>query len=257
MLRYRVFPTLAVICVISSMLACNLPGGAAAPGAASSSSEPAPQTSAGHACSNPLYPVIIGATWTYTLSGITTDTYTHSITAVTDTGFTDKDVFTSGVTRTGEWKCEDGTLIALSPESGPSGAVQTSQMTATFHTTEMNGVTLPAAVKTGDSWTQNFTLEGTQSIGGQQADAKLKTAYACTAGGTESVTVPAGTFDALRVDCKIDATITVTMNGVEVPTSLSSTAAIWYAPGVGQVKVENAISNVGNSTIELTAYTIP
>lgn len=268
MVRKRILGALPVLALMLAILACNFAGAAspAAPGSESTpassqptaepASQPAPQL-AGGACSNSLYPVIMGATWTYSLSGVTTDTYTRSITAVKSDGFTDQDVFTSGVTRTGDWKCDNGTLIALSPDSSASATVLTSKTTATFHTTDMSGVTLPASIKSGDTWTQNFSIEGTQSIGGQDVAAKSKVAFACTAGGTESVIVAAGTFDAQRVDCKIDTTITVTMGGLEVPTNLSSDASMWYAPNVGLVKLENAISGVGNSTTELTSYKIP
>ena len=109
----------------------------------------------------------------------------------------------------------------------------------------------------GTSWMQNFTLEGTESINGQAIAAKNETAYSCTAGATESVTVPAGTFNAVHVDCQADITITVTLNGVEVPTSITTTSAMWYASGVGMVKSDNVISGAANNIIELTGYNIP
>jgi len=71
------------------------------------------------------------------------------------------------------------------------------------------------------------------------------------------VTVPAGTFDAVRMDCKTDIAITITMNGVDVPTNVSMTSKMWYAPGIGMVKSDNVLSGDMTNTIELTAYTIP
>ena len=69
--------------------------------------------------------------------------------------------------------------------------------------------------------------------------------------------VAAGAFEALRVGCRINATITVTMSGVALPTEMASAATIWYARDVGMVKTENEVSGLGHSTIELTSYTIP
>ena len=96
-------------------------------------SQPAPQTLG--QCKNPLHPVIQGAEWTYSLSGISTGTFTRTITAVREDGFTDQDVYDSGITRTGEWKCEDGTLTALSPAEGLSSMIQSSGATVQFETT--------------------------------------------------------------------------------------------------------------------------
>jgi hypothetical protein len=236
--------------------ACNMQaaGAVPAPGEPTATS-PAPQTVG--QCSNPLQPVIAGARWDYTMSGITGGKFTRTITEVHSDGFTDQDVFDSGVTRTGEWKCDQGTLTALSPAEGMSGMVQTKGMTAEFKTTSSSGVTLPAIVRPGDSWTQSFTLEGTQTIGGTQAQSKGDTSYSCKAAGTETVVVAAGSFDAVRVGCQINGKITVIMAGVEVPTELTSAATIWYARDIGMVKTENEISGIGHSTIELTSYTIP
>jgi hypothetical protein len=191
------------------------------------------------------------------MSGISSDTFTRSIVAVSADGFTDQDVFGSGVTRTGEWRCNAGALIALNPAAGSTATVQTSGLDANFQTTALDGLTLPATVSAGDTWSQNLTIEGTQNINGVEAQSKNVVAYSCTAGGTESVTVPAGTFDALRVTCQITMDITINMSGLEVPSQISSTDTIWYAPGVGMVRTESAIAGIGGSTIELTAYSIP
>lgn len=241
------------ISLVLVMQACNLPGNAATPGA----SEAAPAPSGGQACSNPLYPVVTGASWTYAVTGLSNDTYTHSITEVRADGFTDQDTFGSGVTHTGEWKCDNGALIALSPLTGPSSAITANNMTATFKTSNMTGVTLPASVKPGDTWSQDFTIEGTQSINGQDVAAKGTVTFACTAGSNESVTVAAGTFDAMHVDCKINLAITVTMGGLPIPTSFSGDTSTWFAPGIGMVKMDGAIPNVGGSSLEMTSYNLP
>jgi hypothetical protein len=256
----RLFPILAIVALILSALACTISGGstpATAEQSSPSSEAPSGPAPTSGACANPLYPVDVGVSWTYSMSGPEVGDFTRSIIAVDANGFTDQDVFTSGVTRTGEWTCESGALIALQPTGGPSGVVQANNITAEFHTTDMSGVTLPATVNAGTSWTQNFTIEGVESIGGQDVPAKNETAYSCTGGGTESVTVPAGTFDAVRVDCQTDITITITLNDVEVPTNVSTTSTTWYASGIGMVKSDNVISGAENNTIELTAYTIP
>ena len=81
--------------------------------------------------------------------------------------------------------------------------------------------------------------------------------YACTAGDLETVTIPAGAFEALRVGCQINGTISVNMLGLNVPTQLASVATMWYARNIGMIKTENEISGIGHSTIEMTSYSIP
>jgi hypothetical protein len=247
------------VSLVLALQACNLPSNTPTPTAETSSAGAgaASVPSGGDPCSNDLYPVVKGATWTYSVSGIATDTFTHSITDVGADGFTDQDVFASGVSRTGEWKCQDGALIALSPLTGPSGAVTANNLSASFTTTDMSGVTLPAAVKSGDTWSQDFGIEGMQSVNGQQVAAKGKVAFDCAAGATESATVAAGTFDARRVDCKIKLDVSVSLGGIQIPTSFAGDATMWYAPSVGLVKMDASIPNIGSTSVELTAYNIP
>jgi hypothetical protein len=209
------------------------------------------------ACTNPYYPVVEGAQWTYSLSGITSGSFKHSIIAVRPDGFTDQDVFDSGATRTGEWKCEDGALSALSPAESLSAMIQTEGMTASYTTTSSTGVTLPAIITPGTAWTQEFTVEGTQTVSGQDLSGTGDVTYSCTAGDTETVSVPAGAFEAVRVGCQINGTISVNMLGLAVPTELTSVATMWYARGIGMVKTENEISGIGHTSIQLTAFSLP
>ena len=71
-------------------------------------------------CANAYMPVVAGASWNYTLSGAVFDTYTHSILSVNGSNFSEQDVFASGVTRQGDWACQNGDLIALNPGGGAS-----------------------------------------------------------------------------------------------------------------------------------------
>jgi len=252
--------------LVLSMLACNL-----GKGPASSGATPAPQdavnptaqapannssgSSAG-ACANPYLPIVSGATWNYKATGIVADTFVRSIVSVEAGGFTDQDVFGKGVTRQGKWTCDNGSLVALDPSSGASASVTAKNVSVDFKTTELSGVTLPAAVKAGDTWTQNTTLEGTETINGKPIPAKNKFTNTCKADGAESVTVAAGTFNAMKVDCQTVMDISLTMQGSPINTNLTFNSTIWYAEKVGMVKT--SASGTGfDSTIELTSYKIP
>ena len=146
----RLIPILSINILVISVLACNLPGLATATATEPvSPSLEAPATSspaeAAGACDNPLYPVIAGTTWSYSTTSTVLGDFTRSILAVDADGFTDQDVYSGDITRKGEWKCDQGTLIALQPDGAASAVVEANNITAEFHTTEMSGVTLPAA----------------------------------------------------------------------------------------------------------------
>jgi hypothetical protein len=283
MKKYALSILFSVVILLFSILACSIPGVPSAPVVPTSTlidinslMQPtqSPVTDQGSpatvpatmavavpvsgACANAYYPAIAGATWTYSLTGAVSDTFTRSVTAVTSDGFTDQDVFGTGTTRTGQWKCDAGSLIGLNPSSGGASAnVQAAGVNANFQTTAMDGISFPANFASGATWSQSFTIEGTQNINGQDILSRNQTANNCTAGASESVTVPAGTFTALRVDCQTAMTITVVMNGSEIPTSLNMTSASWYAQGVGMIKSVSNLADGSISTIELTTYHFP
>jgi hypothetical protein len=253
--------------LVFSMLACNLgktpdPSEPVPPTVAQGTTESAPAVateapaSGGGACANPYLPIVTGATWNYKLTGNISDTMTRSIVSVEANGFTDQDVFGTGVSRQGKWKCENGSLTALDPSNGGSASVNTENVSVDFQTTELSGVTLPATVNAGDTWTQITTLEGIETINGTQIPAKNHFVNTCTAIGVESVTVEAGTFDTLKVECKTDMAITITMQDNPIQTNLTINATNWYAENIGLVKTVSSGEKF-NSTIELTSYTIP
>ena len=267
----RFVPILAVGMLTLSALACNfgipagstqIPGGGsgnetAVPTEAPATEAPATEAPAQNAgaCQNPYLPVIVGATWDYNLTGPIPDTFTRSIVSVEANGFTDQDVFGTGITRQGKWTCDSGNLTALNP-SGNSASVNSENVIADFQTTSSSGITLPASIGSGDTWSQATTIEGTEHISNQDIPAKNEFSNSCTAAGVESVTVTAGTFDAMRFDCQTTTNITVTVLGSPIQTSLSFTATSWYAENIGLIKTVTSGSGL-DSTIELLSYTVP
>jgi hypothetical protein len=198
----------------------------------------------------------MGATWNYKMTGSTSDTFARSIAAADEGGFTDQDVFASGVTRQGKWNCENGTLTALNPSNGGSASVNAENVSVDFQTTAQSGVTLPAAINAGDAWEQALTLEGTETVSDMQIPAKNEFTNSCRAVGMESVSVEAGTFDAMRVDCVTVMKITITMQEMPVETTLTLNGGNWYVEGVGMVKSTSTGEGL-DSTIELTSFNIP
>lgn len=254
---------IAAAALLLSMLACTLgsstPQTNATQPAGVESTEVTPESSANTttgACVNPYLPVVVGATWNYKLTGQVPDTFTRSIIAADAGSFTDQDVFGTGVTRQGKWNCENGNLTALNPPSGDSASVNSENVSVDFQTTELTGATLPGTINAGDTWTQTTTLEGTETINGSQMPAKNQFSNTCTAVGVESVTVEAGTFDALRVECQTTMNITITMNDNPIETTVTFNATNWYAEKIGLLKTVSTGEGL-DSTVELTSYNIP
>lgn len=78
-------------------------------------------------------------------------------------------------------------------------------------------------------------------------------AYTVAGGGIESVTVPAGTWDAYRVDVSLE--VTSSMTG----TFATGTSSYWFVPGFAVVREESTMEGGGMSTTittELTESTV-
>jgi hypothetical protein len=115
--------------------------------------------------------------------------------------------------------------------------------------TSVSGITLPAKIAPGDTWQQTADFEATS----QQLNVNGRFVLDYTAVGYENVTVPAGTFNTIRVDATIH--IQVSAFHIEAGTYAITT---WLAPDVGLVKSEGTshVSQVDFSDgMQLTSFT--
>jgi DUF3108-like len=221
---------------------------------------PSPSSASG-ACSNTYQPVVQGATWSYDVTGGTSGptSYTDQISSVSGDSFI-LTTTTGDIVRDQRWSCTADGLVALD-FGGGTATLAVADMSVVFDTTEATGVTLPSDISPGDTWSQTFTLEGTQNVTGDQAAKVTGTVkYDSTATGLESVTVPAGTFDTLRMEGPNSMDLSVEMSGFAVPMAITGTIVRWYAPGVGYVKsieTSNVFGTDVEITTELTSYNIP
>ncbi|MEX1246899.1 MAG: hypothetical protein WEA61_00325 [Anaerolineales bacterium] len=215
-------------------------------------------------CSNPYYPVIEGATYTYITSSadLGSSSFTETITEVRPDGFTLSGEFEGGLVRTQEWECTAGGLVSLQFAGGASASIAAAGLSGEFETTDAIGVTLPANPVPGDTWQQSFNISGEMDMG----EAGL-----ATAGGTitltfeavsiEEVTTAAGTFTALRVESQSSFDLTVSISGLEIPVVFNGSTVIWYGEGIGWLKSEETatIGEGGSfaSAVELQSYFIP
>lgn len=220
----------------------------------------APAASEGQ-CANPYYPVREGATWTYSSTGGPSGGYsfTDTITSVRDDGFTLTTQFDQ-LTRTQEWGCSAEGLVALQLGGTSAATLNTDQMQVTFDVGNVSGVTYPKQVNPGDTWQHALEFTAKMVVGGQNIDATGDAHSSFQAVGNESVTVPAGTFDALKIHVDTTININGNFNGVSFPVSFTAPYDYWFVQGVGWVKATGTGDISGqsfNETIELQSYNIP
>jgi hypothetical protein len=213
-------------------------------------------------CDNVLYPVRQGAAWVYTSAGGPSGSfnYTNSITAVRADGFTLTSQFTD-ITRTQEWACQPDGLKALQLGDGSAAGISIQDMTAELTTSKITGISLPKDITSGMQWQYSVALQGTVAMpADQQSQSKGIYSVSMKEVGKETVTVPAGTFEAIKIQSNSNVDIVATFEGLEVPVKFNGTTITWYAPGVGYVKsVESG--DFGGTTFsaatELQSYSIP
>jgi hypothetical protein len=209
-----------------------------------------------------MYPSKQGATWVYASTGGPNGAfiYTNVITEVRADGFTLTTQFTDQ-THTQEWVCQPDGLKALQLGGGSASGISVQGMTSNLKTSNVTGISLPHDVTSGMQWQYSQQLMGTIVMPGDpQAPASGTYSIIMQEMGRETVTVPAGTFDAVKIQSNSTVDIISSFAGSEVPIKFNSTAITWYAPGIGYVKsVENGDfgGESFSATAELQSYSIP
>ncbi len=219
-----------------------------------------PATGAG-LCANAYYPVRQGATWNYKSTGSPAGDYsfTDSITSVRSDGFTLSTQLANRML-TQEWACKPEGLVALQFGGAPAALLNAQSMQLDVQASNVNGVTFPSQIKPADQWQHSLDLQGNVSVANQSAAAKGGAQNNFTAVGMESVTVPAGTFDAMKI--KVDTTVNMTASykGLSIPVKFTASYTYWFAQGVGWVKAAGTGNAAGASfseTTELQSYKVP
>ena len=213
------------------------------------------------ACANRYFPVVQGATWTYESKGSPAGTYqfTDTVSTVQSDGFTLTSKYGNDL-RMEEWKCSAAGLVVLRL-GGPAIATLKSQdMNFDFEFKNVQGLSIPVQIKPNDTWGKSLEFEGNMDLAGESAAAAGNSQVEYTALGSEQITVPAGTFQAVKVQSENNIVFTILVQGISVPVSFSGTYNYWYAEGVGWVKAEGKGNITGISfteKIELQKYSIP
>jgi hypothetical protein len=191
-------------------------------------------------CSNAFYPVIEGRTLRYANNipgfGVTEHAITHS--DVTDSSFTATTDLGDGNVLTQTWTCSGEGLLQPEFSQLPTG----DQVTLTIEFVESSGLTIPAAdqFQAGTTWTTRYVANATLSDSGAgEMLMEQTTELTHTVIGPETITVPAGEFEAMRVETTGNVIAVTSVGGVAVPpTEIPMSFVSWYAENVGLVRQE-------------------
>jgi hypothetical protein len=205
------------------------------------------------ACDHPYMPLRTGSSWTYATPDGTTTWSVTSASGSSDSAEAMMEIALAGASMTAHWNCSAAGIVSYD-----FGSLSVSSLgeVANMEVVESSGAFLPAAdlLAPGYSWPDNYTVTMHVSAEGSELDLTTTSSGTWTAVGMETVTVPAGTFEALRVD----GTNNITMSGFMgmEPVTINVNSSHWYAEGVGMVRY--TVSSEGtDSGGQLTSYTVP
>jgi len=213
------------------------------------------------ACGNPYYPFKPGLAIAYKVSPSTgaegDSDYTIRTLSVSGTTAKTRTEMAGGVTADMEADCASGS-VELKGSSNLDAAAQG----VGFKTTVLasSGTFMPSNVSAGTVWNNSETIlmEFTEGASASMGPITSTTTEQSRAIGEESVTVPAGTYTAIKVE--LTRTITSKFSGgpkgiklpAMPPTTVKSTE--WWVKGIGMVK-SVTVSEGQTSTVEAKSIT--
>lgn len=222
----------------------SIPPVGEAPGA-----DPAEGVAAAGACYHPYLPILDDTIWTYRTSDTEgEDSYTLSY----DITGPDSFVFVIAypdLTVSAEWICTEEGLVRTNYAEFMMGATG-------FEISDLSytGVSfpLPDVMVPGAAWQNSFSASGRLSGDFGESDVSMDMLMDNVIEGAETITVPAGTFDTLRIVTNYTMNNTMTIAGITTPVSMQFTTTAWYAKDVGMVKSVTTAAGV-ESLIELVS----
>ena len=152
-------------------------------------------------------------------------------------------------------------MKALELGGGAIASISAQGMAAEFITTAISGISLPGQIVSGMQWQYNLTMQGMIPMPtGEQVQSNGAYSAAMQEMGTETITVPAGTFEVIKFQSTSTVDFLVPFGDLQVPMKYTGASLIWYAPGIGYIKsVENWDFGGTPYTFatELQSYVIP
>jgi len=249
------------ILLVATLTACGLGAGSPTaipvePGA--TPAVPLPTAQPGDLCANEYFAVKNNATYTYSSTGSPSGpyTFTRTITNVRADGFT-VSTQVKDKTYTQEWACKPEGLTAVQLGATDAPSMLAFEKFTDLQGSNISGVNLPPSLVPGAEWTYGLDIQGLEKAkDGNPATMTGRVAVTYIAGNKESLTIPAGAFEAVA----IAANTVIDFNVAAAKLSINSAYTVWYAPGVGWVKSSGNGKLGGQDyfeTIVLESYNIP
>jgi len=210
-------------------------------------------------CEHPYYPLKPGYEIAYqTKWGTNVSNYSEKVTAGGSDSVQLHLAFDGGTTSDQTIQCRDGKLQVMGYVDVASA---TQSKRANVTTKSVEGDFLPKDLRVGSEWTNKFEIEMDMSqiaAGGlNKVEGTITTQRKVL--GEEEVTVPAGTFKALKIQAEtaIDTHLPGVANGVTASIPKLVTTE-WWVKGKGMVKsVMSMGAGQGDNTSEATRIVVP
>jgi hypothetical protein len=236
-----------LIVLLIAVVGCSLPFSEKSAEDSQTSDQQQARSTQGQNCNNELLPMKVGASWTYKINyqqkQMQSVEMTKTIISAEGNSFTVKRRFTSAELPTatnleGKIECINGDLKSYDLGSSNVSLSDEQDFQATGKIQSVEGIWLPAKVKQGDKWSYTADIQINKPISEKQfGQPKGRIVSNCIAQGKETITVAAGTFEAIKVTCNLD--LTTKFGDVETLTTVIQNS--WFAPGVGEVKSTSSV----------------
>ncbi|MFN7929755.1 MAG: hypothetical protein U0Y68_17785 [Blastocatellia bacterium] len=187
-------------------------------------------------------------------------TYTESAANLTKDGFQHRMTFAPSDTKNGQTltveggvKCAPEGLMVM--EYGNLAMGQNTKFK--FKTIKADGVTFPneSDWTVGRKWAMTYEVQG-EVTGAPNPAMNMAPRGAIAMDseivGSESVTVPAGTFQTFKVVMVMNQKLNLQMNGRDIPMNNNFKTTAWFAKGVGMVKSQTELVGATTELVSLT-----
>lgn len=205
---------------------------------------------AGSSCFHPYLLIAEGVSRTYdTEEGETR----QIITDVNPDGFTLLTIDRNGDQTESNWTCDKNGITGYSLDAFLADVL--GSFGGAYWDVKVDGTMLPVNVSAGDSWQAVLTI----TVGIQQSGVDSKNIIILTTDFTAvsetSITVPAGTFNALRIDHKTNGENTLVVEGdganlTQHLATIEASGSEWYAPCIGKVRAETRSTVTGVANLQ-------
>jgi len=189
------------------------------------------------------------------------------ITGVGEDSFTMKSIGSEGEEMESTWTCNPDGISGYTADAFI--AEMLGGIASGYWSVDIEGTMLPAEISAGDTWQMTVII----TVGVEQSGVDSKNVIVLTidymAAVEEIVSVPAGTFNARRIDfeTKGENTLEVVVDGggsmSQHLASIEASGSDWYAECIGKVKGNNKSTVTGiadsqhETSMELTSFNQP